>query len=1028
MISKLDRLQPPVTSFRVAASKNPFYIQTSSSDRQCWVEVLLDVDQQELEEEEPKLYTYAIGNNLRVQLGDILIVPCRSQQVGAIAIRLLSAPPADFPPEKIKSVHEVISSGFFPPSYWQLLNQVADYYHTSLIRVIRMALPPGLLARSQRRIRLTESIPKEAQVFLDFSAKELLNVLSSRKTGDSSWRKLKKQVYQADRALKDLLKRGWVESYLEPPQPPRPKRQQVVTLVKSTLPKPQELTPRQHEILSLLHRHGGQMFISELVEQGQTHPGLIKALEQNQWVAIQERVVTLMKSTLPSPQELTLRQEEVLSLLRCQGGKMLLSELAKQGKTNSRLIRTLEEKQWVTIEGQMVTLVKSVLPETERLTQQQYDILNLLRCQGRQMFFSELQTSVGLIKTLEEKKWVAIQEEVVTLVKSVLPETERLTDKQYEVLNLLARHGRQMFVSELLEQGQVDSEVIKTLEQKQWVVIEEQEQLRYDTGPMPDRDTPKPLTPAQAEALQAIQERSDYHPFLLHGITGSGKTEVYLQAISPILEQGQSILVLVPEIGLTPQLTDRFRARFGEKIRVYHSALSDGERYDTWRQMLQGTPQIVIGTRSAVFAPLPSLGLIILDEEHDTSFKQSQPAPTYHARQVAQWRAQLENCPLILGSATPSMETWFSSEPGKTCTRLSLPERVGNRPLPPISIVDLRRELKQGNRSIFSRSLQDQLRRLGDRQQQGILFIPRRGHSTFVSCRSCGYVLECPHCDVSLSYHYTHQGATERLRCHYCNFSQVQPSHCPECQSPYLKHFGTGTQRVTHELAKLFPELRVIRFDSDTTRTKNAHRTLLTRFVRGEADLLVGTQMLTKGLDIPGVTLVGVVAADGLLHQGDYRTGEEAVQILTQVAGRAGRGDDSGQVIIQTYSPDHRAIQAVQQNAYATFMQQELQEREAYHYPPYSSLVLFRFSGLDLMEVQTAADQVADVLESRPGGYQVLGPAPARVMRVSDAYRWQILLKFPPGEEINLPSLAELRSLHSKRVSLSLDIDPLNFG
>lgn len=838
MISKLDRLQEPVTSFRVSASKSPFYLESAAQER--WVEVLLDVDQQDLGE--PKLYTYAIGPNLRVQPGDILSVPSRSGQLGAIAIRLLSEPPADFPPEKIKPVDEVINRGFFPPNYWQLLSQVADYYHTPLMRVIRMALPPGLLAKSQRRIRLTDSIPKEAQIFLDVSAKQVLNVLSSSSTGDYSWSYLKKQVYQADRGLNDLLKRGWVESYLEPPKSLQPKRQQVVTLVKFTVPEPKELTPRQQEILSLLARQGGEMFVTELLEQGQTSSGLIK-----------------------------------------------------------------------------------------------------------------------------------------------------------------------------------------TLEQKQWVVIEEQEQLRTDTGPMPDRDTPKPLTPAQTQALQAIQGRSGYHPFLLHGITGSGKTEVYLQAIAPILEQGQSILVLVPEIGLTPQLTDRFRARFGAKIRVYHSALSDGERYDTWRQMLQGTPQIVIGTRSAVFAPLPRLGLIILDEEHDTSFKQSQPAPTYHARQVAQWRAQLENCPLILGSATPSMETWFSSRSG-TCTRLSLPERVENRPLPPISVVDLRRELKQGNRSIFSRSLQDHLRGLRERQQQGILFIPRRGHSTFVSCRSCGHVLECPHCDVSLSYHYTHEGATERLRCHYCNYSQLQPSHCPECQSPYLKHFGTGTQRVTQELAKLFPELRVIRFDSDTTRTKNAHRTLLTRFVQGEADLLVGTQMLTKGLDIPGVTLVGVVAADGLLHQGDYRAGEEAVQILTQVSGRAGRGDDPGQVIIQTYSPDHRAIQAVQHNAYDRFMEQELLERESYHYPPYSSLVLFRFSGLDLMEVQTAAQRVAEVLESRAGSYQVLGPAPARVMRVSDAYRWQILLKFPPGMEISLPGLGELRSLSSARVRLSVDIDPLNFG
>lgn len=840
MISKLDRLQTSVTSFRVAASKSPFYRESPSPAKPRWVEVLVDYDRQEVEDQ--KLYTYALSQNLQVQPGDILSVPFGRQQLGAIAIRLLSEPPADLPPERIKSVQEVISPGFFPPSYWQLLNQVATYYHTPLMRVIRMALPPGLLGKSQRRIRLTNSIPTAAQVFLNPPAQQLLNVLTSSKTGDYSWRYLKKQVRQAQRGLQDLLKRQWVESYLEPPKPPRPKRQQVVTLVKFTVPEPEELTPRQQEILRVLGRQGGEVLMTELLQQAQTSSGLIK-----------------------------------------------------------------------------------------------------------------------------------------------------------------------------------------TLEQKQWVVIEEQEQLRTEAGPMPDRDTPKPLTPAQAEALQAIQGRSGYHPFLLHGITGSGKTEVYLQAIAPILEQGQSILVLVPEIGLTPQLTDRFRARFGAKIRVYHSALSDGERYDTWRQMLQGNPQIVIGTRSAVFAPLPHLGLIILDEEHDTSFKQSQPAPTYHARQVAQWRAQLENCPLILGSATPSMETWFSGLE-KTATRLSLPERVENRPLPPIAIVDLRQELKQGNRSIFSRSLQDHLRRLGDLQQQGILFIPRRGHSTFVSCRSCGYVLECPHCDVSLSYHYTHEGATQLLRCHYCNYSQLQPSHCPECQSPYLKHFGTGTQRVTQELAKLFPELRVIRFDSDTTRTKNAHRTLLTRFVQGEADLLVGTQMLTKGLDIPGVTLVGVVAADGLLHQGDYRAGEEAVQILTQVAGRAGRGDDPGQVIIQTYSPDHRAIQAVQNNAYATFMEQELQEREAYHYPPYSSLVLFRFSGLDLMEVQTAADQVAEVLESRAGSYQVLGPAPARVMRVSDAYRWQILLKFPPGAEIDLPSLGELRSLCSARVSLHLDIDPLNFG
>ena len=585
-----------------------------------------------------------------------------------------------------------------------------------------------------------------------------------------------------------------------------------------------------------------------------------------------------------------------------------------------------------------------------------------------------------------------------------------------------------MWLTQLLQQGQTSSGVIKALENKHQVVIADQEILRHASGPEQRRDLPKPLTLAQAEALHQIQQGTGAQQFLLHGITGSGKTEVYLQAIAPILESGKSALVLVPEIGLTPQLTDRFRARFGDKIRIYHSKLSDGERYDTWRQMLQGTPQIAIGTRSAIFAPLPRLGLIILDEEHDHSFKQSQPAPTYHARMVAQWRSQLENCPLILGSATPSSETWIAARNNSAITYLSLPERVASRPLPPVEIVDLRRELQTGNRSIFSRSLQQHLHQLRDRQEQGILFIPRRGHSTFVSCRSCGHVMECPHCDVSLAYHYTHEGAAERLRCHYCNFSQLQPQRCPECDSPYLKHFGTGTQRVMQALAKEFPQLRALRFDSDTTRTKDAHRSLLTRFIQGEADLLVGTQMLTKGLDIPGVTLVAVVAADGLLHQGDYRCGEQAVQTLTQVSGRAGRGDDPGRVIIQTYSPTHPAIQAVQQNNYAGFMDRELVERSQLCYPPYGRLALFRLASLDAIAVQTTAYELAEFLKYDDAPYELLGPAPARIMRIADRYRWQILLKFPLDRKVELPELAQLRSGCPASVSLSLDIDPLGFA
>ncbi len=850
------------TGLLVASPKASYQVGGTENS---WVEVLVDVPGgriQEGEEEERKLYTYRVPVDLEVQPGDILSVPFGMQQIGAIAIRLLSAPPPDLPLDKIREIEDIIYSGFFPNFYWQLLERVAQYYCAPLIAAIRMALPPGLLLLSQRRIRLNRAkIPQDAQPFLKSTTLQLLKLLQGNPEGDYSWQYLQRQVKGAHAGLRDLLKRGWVESYLEHPKPPRPKLKQAVTLVADNLDN--ELTPKQEEVLNLLRRCGGDLWLSELL--------------------------------------------------------------------------------------------------------QNYDI---------------------------------------------------------------------------------SASVVKTLAKKGYLVIEEREILRTAAQPHIGADTPKDLTKAQNAALETITSLEGFARVLLHGVTGSGKTEVYLQAIAPILAEGKSALVLVPEIGLTPQLTDRFRARFGNKVNVYHSALSEGERYDTWRQMLGGEARVVIGTRSAVFAPLPKLGLIILDEEHDSSFKQDQPAPTYHARTVAQWRAQLENCPLILGSATPSLESWVSiREGGKRQEAeklsaltsqllaeknispfhyLSLPERIESRPMPPVEIVDMRRELKEGNRSIFSRSLQDALQQLKAKRKQGILFVPRRGHSTFVSCRSCGYVVECPYCDVSLAYHYAREGATELLRCHYCNYTKIHPRTCPECSSPYLKFFGSGTQRVTQEIAKQFPDLRTIRFDSDTTRTKDAHRTLLTQFANGEADLLIGTQMLTKGLDIAEVTLVGVIAADGLLHLGDYRAAERAFQTLTQVAGRAGRGDEASEVIIQTYSPQHPVIQAVRHHDYLSFVETELPQRRELNYPPYGNLVLFRLSSIDEEEVERVAEAVADKLVETESGYELLGPSPASIMRVASRYRWQILLKFPPNVPVVLPDLEELRKVCPKHVHLSIDVNPLN--
>ncbi len=600
-----------------------------------------------------------------------------------------------------------------------------------------------------------------------------------------------------------------------------------------------------------------------------------------------------------------------------------------------------------------------------------------------------------------------------------------LTDRQREVLGTLQELGGELWLRDLMREARCSEDTVRALVTQGCCRIAPRERLRRATGPDLAGDRPKDLTPAQAEALAQLAQLQPGETALLHGVTGSGKTEVYLQAIAPLLAQGQSALVLVPEIGLTPQLTDRFRQRFGEEVLVYHSGLGEGERYDSWRQMLTGQPWVVIGTRSAVFAPLPELGLIILDEEHDGSFKQEQPMPCYHARTIAQWRSERQPCRLLLGSATPALESWQRTHAGPS-HYLTLPERVQARPLPPIRVVDMRQELADGNRSLFSRPLQAALSELVGSDRQGLLFIHRRGHSTFVSCRSCGFTVECPHCDVSLAYHLAEVSAQPTLRCHYCNYIQAYPKRCPSCDSPYLKHFGSGTQRVEQELSRLFPQLSVTRFDSDTTRGKDGHRRALEPFRNGETQLLLGTQMLTKGLDLPQVTLVGVVAADGLLHLPDFRANERALQTLIQVAGRAGRGDDPGEAIVQTYTPEHPVIGHLQQRTYGDFLAEELAERHALGYPPTGRLLLLRLSAPEESQVIRAAERLAEYLRLvLSPDIGLLGPAPAGIPRVARRWRWQILLKGPAGQPWPL-DWEELRRHCPRDVSLLIDVDPLS--
>ncbi len=612
-------------------------------------------------------------------------------------------------------------------------------------------------------------------------------------------------------------------------------------------------------------------------------------------------------------------------------------------------------------------------------------------------------------------------ESLVILCKS--PD-ENLTPRQIEVIHILERLGGEARRNDLIKVAQTSNGMIAKLAKLGYITVEEREVLRFNKLPSQDRDSPKQLNEAQQLALDKIcYYLQQSQTILLEGVTGSGKTEVYLQAIAKVLAMGKSALVLVPEIGLTPQLTDRFSQRFStDQVLVYHSNLSEGERFDTWRYLLLGEPKVIIGTRSAVFLPIANLGMIVLDEEHDPSFKQNQPQPCYHARTIAQWRSQTENCPLVLGSATPAAETIARSD----VLVLSLPYRIAHRPLPPIRIVDMRQEFSSGNRSVFSYVLQEAIKTMQGDNKQGILFVPRRGYSTFVSCRNCGYVVMCPHCDVSLSYHLNHEFPNGQLVCHYCNYRQMQPQECPQCGSKAFRYFGAGTQRVVEEVNKLFPTLRIIRFDSDSTRNKDQHRHLLTKFQQGEADLLVGTQMVTKGLDIANVTLVGVLAADSLLYLSDYRAGERTLQMLLQVAGRAGRGEDPGHVIVQTYNLEHPVMEAVLQYAYRSYIAEEIEHRLQFNYPPQCQMAVIHLSSTEPDRVEKTAHELAQSLH-KPDCWELLGPSPAQIPRLANRYRWQILLKRPLSSVCLFPNYTELRHLvQDKNVKVMIDIDPLD--
>jgi len=602
--------------------------------------------------------------------------------------------------------------------------------------------------------------------------------------------------------------------------------------------------------------------------------------------------------------------------------------------------------------------------------------------------------------------------------------SKRKSPKQTAVWDFLMTRGG-MFLHDLIKLSGSDAAAVRALEKRGLVRIDKQAALR---DPFANhtilRTEPLSLMPEQAEALEVVKKAIEFPAvILLHGVTGSGKTEVYLQAIDYAIHQGQGAIVLVPEISLTPQTIERFRGRFGDTIAVLHSHLSTGERHDEWHRIHDGKARIVVGARSAVFAPVANLGLIVVDEEHEHTYKQEE-LPRYHARDVAVMRGHFEKCAVLLGSATPALESFANAKNGKY-QLVEMMHRVDHRAMPHMRIVDMRQEAERtGRLSVFSRDLVDAVQKRLAKAEQVILFLNRRGYASSLVCPKCGMVAKCKDCSISMTYH----RYDETLKCHICGAIQGVPDRCPGCQDPAFKFAGIGTQRVEVAVGKLFPSARIARMDADATRGKDSHRRILNEFKTGKIDILVGTQMIAKGLDFPNVTLIGVLNADMSLHMPDFRASERTFQLLTQVAGRAGRGEIPGEVIVQTSTPFHQAIQAARRLDYDGFCDQENEFRRELGYPPFGHLVCVGIKGMDQLKVTTASEQFTAQLQPLLSSQVIVsGPAPAPLEKAKGQFRHQIMLRAPTTKAITESLKVVAREFKwPAGVSVVIDVDAVS--
>ncbi|MGM0840793.1 MAG: primosomal protein N' [Bacillota bacterium] len=630
-------------------------------------------------------------------------------------------------------------------------------------------------------------------------------------------------------------------------------------------------------------------------------------------------------------------------------------------------------------------------------------------------------------KKTVRKLYLNVPEDDLEEVKNSLPPQASKQKQIIEYMSHSAPGGDGILASTLLEEMATTSSTVKSLVNK-GVLVEKNVEMYRD--PFENRTfektLPLSLTSQQDHAIRPILTTIDedkHHTFLLYGVTGSGKTEIYLQSIQRVLQEGKEAIVLVPEISLTPQMVHRFKGRFGNDVAVLHSGLSVGEKYDEWRKIQRKEVKVVVGARSAVFAPFENIGIIIIDEEHETSYKQEEN-PRYHARDVAIYRGEYHQCPVILGSATPSLESFARASKG-VYGLLTLDKRMNDGPLPSVDIVDMREELRKGNRSMFSTELFEKLHDRMEKGEQTVLFLNRRGHSSFIMCRDCGFVLQCPNCDISLTYHRFSNG----MKCHYCGYEEGVPTTCPECTSEHIRYFGTGTQKVEEELTKLIPDARIIRMDVDTTSRKGSHEKLLTAFGEGKADILLGTQMIAKGLDFPNITLVGVLSADTMLHLPDFRAAEKTFQLLTQVSGRAGRHTLPGEVVIQTYTPEHYSIELASHHDYNRFYQQEMMMRKMGSYPPFYYITMLTLSHEDLMKVVDIAEKMTNYIRSKLSETTtILGPVASPIPRIKNRYRYQCLIKYKrePNLGTTLKTVLDQyqQQYASQGLTISIDVNP----